>query len=134
MSIETDYRIALGVPAALMAAPTVAYFGGILVGIDRELALDSATVAIAIAGLAILNGLRQAPQKSWSLQLGCLLAVLISVGALALRAISLASSRGPLFYFTLASSAGLAYVAHRIVRGMVRSGFTGADQGTRASE
>lgn len=127
MRIETDYRIALGVPAALLCAPAAAYYGGILAGVDREVALDSATVAVAIAAIAILRGIKQSPHRAWSLDLGGLLAMLIAIGALALRSIALASSRGPLFYFTLTSSAVLAYVAHRFVRRLMRFAASGSD-------
>jgi len=134
MSIQTNYRIALGVPLALLAAPAAAFFGGLLAGVDRQVAIDSATVAVAIAAVAILRGIRQSPHTNWSLEVGGLLAVLISVGALALRSVSLASSRGPLFYFTLASSGALAYVAHRIVRRLIRSADREFDSQTRQTE
>jgi hypothetical protein len=127
MSMETDYRLALGVPAGLVAGSILPYYLLVAVGIDRELALDSVTVTVAIAAVAILRGVHQAPLRTWSLELGGLLATLIAAGTLALRAISLASSAGPLFYFAVVSSAALAYAAHRILRRMARSATKGAD-------
>ena len=126
--MKTDYRLALGIPAMVVLASVGGYGALVLAGLPRELAFNSTTVALVIGVVAILRGIRRAPQKTWSLELGGLLAVLVAVAALALRAISLASSGGPLFYFTVVSSGGLAFVARRMVQRMARKAASAADQ------
>lgn len=125
--IKTEYPVVLGMPAALLLGAVAGYVVLVAIGLDRERALDYATVTVAIGGLAALRGIHRGAHRTWSFELGGLLALLAAVGALALRSISLASSRGPLFYFTVVSAGGLAFAALRLARGMTRWAARGAD-------
>jgi hypothetical protein len=127
MSIRVEYLTVLGLPVGMVLGLLAAYWLAVAVGVDRELALDSVTVALVLGVVSMLRGLHKVPDKTWSLEFGTLLAVVVAVGALALRSISLVSSRGPLLYFTLVSQVCLVYVARRIVRDMARWAASGAD-------
>jgi hypothetical protein len=128
MKIETHYVTALGIPTALVLALVSGYYLLVFAGLDEELALDSATIAVTICALAVLRGIHEAPQRTWSLEFAGLLTMIIAIAALATRSISLASSPGPLFFFTIASSVVLGFIALRILRNLNRrmSGGTGA--------
>jgi hypothetical protein len=131
MTTKVNYPVVFGVPAAFVASMVVAYFVLVLAGFERERALDCVSVSLVISVLAFLRGVRRVPHRILSVELGVLLAILLSSGALALRAISLAPARGPLFYFSIVSSAGLGYMAIRFMRRMMREVASGADpQGT----
>jgi hypothetical protein len=127
MTKRAELLVVLGVPCALILGSALAYYGLLLAGVDREGALDNATVALPIMVAAILHGVHRSRGTSWSLDMGGMMAVLVAVAALALRSISLASSRGPLFYYSLASASTLAYVAHRFLRAMVKRRGTRSD-------
>jgi hypothetical protein len=120
LSIKADYRVALGVPAVIAVGPVAGYCVLAIAGVGRELALDSATVGVAITALGILRGIHQAPQHTWSLEFGGMLGVVVAIIALMARSISLASNPGPLFFFAIASSAVLGYVLHRMLRRLAR--------------
>jgi hypothetical protein len=120
MTKRAELFLALGVPGALVLGSALAYYGLLLAGVDREGAFDNATVALPIMVAAILHGVHRSRGRSWLLEVGGLIAVLVATAALALRSISLASSKGPLFYFSLVSASTLAYVAHRLLRATVR--------------
>jgi hypothetical protein len=109
MTTKINYAVVFGVPAAFVASMVVAYFVLVIAGFERERALDCVTVSLVICVLAFLRGVRRVPHRILSVELGVLLAILLSSAALALRSISLALAfaQGPLFYFSIVSSSGL---------------------------
>jgi hypothetical protein len=127
MTTKLNYPVVFGVPAAFVASMVVAYFVLVMAGFGRERALDCVSVALVISVLAFIRGVRRVPQRILSVELGVLLAILLSSAALALRAVSLAPAPGPLFYFSTVSSAGLGYIAARFMRRMMREIASGAD-------
>lgn len=131
VTTKINYPIVFGVPTAFAASMALAYFVLVMAGFERERALDCMSVALVISVLAFLRGVTRVPYRILSVELGVLLVILLSSGALALRSISLAPARGPLFYFSIVSSAGLGYIAVRFMRRMMREVASGADpQGT----
>lgn len=88
---------------------------------------------VVFATLAILRGVHQAPIKTWSLEFGGLLAVLVAVIALGLRTISLLSNPGPLLLITAIATVGMAHVAHRMRRRVFRIATTGSSSSSDAS-
>ena len=127
MTTKVNYPIVFGVPTVFAASMVVVYFALIMAGLERERALDSMNVALVISVLAFLRGVTRVPYRILSVELGVLLAILLSSGALALPSISLLHARGPLFYFSIISSAGLGYIAVRFMRRMMREVAGGAD-------
>lgn len=128
MTIKTDYLPAFAIPAAFVVGLMMGYFGLVIAGLERERVLDGLTISLAIGPLALLRGVSRVPQRTWPVELGALLVVLLSSAALALRSVSLAPSGGPFFYFTTLSASGLGYIATRTMRRMTRGAASGADQ------
>jgi len=130
MSTKVEEHLILLLPSAVLVLGSLLGYGLLVVnGVDRERALDSVTVALVFSVVAMLRGFRSVPHKNRSLEFGAVIGVLVAVSALTLRSVSLAlsSSIGPLLYFTLLSSFGLAYVARRMLRGITRWATSGAD-------
>ena len=120
MTRAFDLVVVLGIPGALVLGVVLAYWACVLAGADHERALDTQIVALPIMVAAMLLGIRRSGGTSWAMELGGLVAVLLASVVLGLRAISLVSSLGPLFFYALVSSTLLVYVARRIGRRMVK--------------
>lgn len=118
MTIKSSAAIA--VPASFVAGAVLSYCGLLFAGVSPAGAFDSVIVSMPIVTAAILRGISRAPAKNRSLMLGGVLAVAVALIVLVLRSISLAASRGPLFYYALLSSAILAVFAFRNARALSR--------------